>query len=804
MSEFAKKIGARNLLKAEKEWTKLDEKQLGFKEELRKDFETEKSPFVPEVATKANPVITRTNFTPPKGPSEIDTSDIEWFDKWQLQDFLDFQEIRVQSGEKLSNEDKFKLRKAGRLLENVNTVSVNDFSDLNTRDERQLDSMINDLETRSKMPWWLNAMDSARLSRAKSLRSNRLAWEQANSRAKEEQDLIIKWLEARERSINSDFNSRRSEAIEAGNRLKDSAQWALSFSGFWRSTFAAEQQQEIQRKVNWSIAVLEAERNAALELARAEAQGASWRVIESLQNYLNELETKSSELLAENVWLMNEFNKKATASYQEKVDNILKLADAYSVDLWELSEDDAQLVSSYATLAIDWKWNINESFLKQIPPRLVWHVLKEAALIKWAIPEWETEFWFSNVWDWVVAVTNPQTGEVEFKQAPMSPTQLANLEKINVDVETQRQELMKWSWFNEFNTGNVVGIWSGWVTAYGTEANPFWLDVDWSIWDPIDSPVDWKVVEVWDDKDWYGKYIVVEDLNGNKVRYAHLDSIGLWVWDQVFSGQMIATVWNTGFVIPWPEWDWSHVDITLFDEKWRMRKPQEVEQYINSQWSSFWTASDQREVRLDMIRRWNVTKSDRLDIAEKAIKWWRHQEFLDAQREWLSVDLTDVQQKQYNKEYDRFNANPIVKQFEEWLSQFEWLQFALSDRSGPWDMAWIFGFMKTLDPSSVVREGEFDSAARSAGVVNKRKNIFTRMNTWKLLTPEQAEDFKKIARVFIERKASSYDRKYDDMINVYEKFWIPTNLAPARATDQLRQFLTENTTQTKADFDFIE
>jgi len=34
-------------------------------------------------------------------------------------------------------------------------------------------------------------------------------------------------------------------------------------------------------------------------------------------------------------------------------------------------------------------------------------------------------------------------------------------------------------------------------------------------------------------------------------------------------------------------------------------------------------------------------------------------------------------------------------------------------------MSGIFQFMKSLDPQSVVREAEFETAANSAGVVNK-------------------------------------------------------------------------------------
>ena len=60
---------------------------------------------------------------------------------------------------------------------------------------------------------------------------------------------------------------------------------------------------------------------------------------------------------------------------------------------------------------------------------------------------------------------------------------------------------------------------------------------------------------------------------------------------------------------------------------------------------------------------------------------------------------------------------------------------ALNANSGAGDTAAIFKFMKTLDPNSTVREGEFALAAQAAGKFDEWSNVFNRLEEGKLLTP---------------------------------------------------------------------
>jgi hypothetical protein len=57
------------------------------------------------------------------------------------------------------------------------------------------------------------------------------------------------------------------------------------------------------------------------------------------------------------------------------------------------------------------------------------------------------------------------------------------------------------------------------------------------------------------------------------------------------------------------------------------------------------------------------------------------------------------------------------------------------------DVALVFGFMKTLDPKSTVREGEFATAEQTRGVPDSIRGIYNKVITGERLTPEQRADF---------------------------------------------------------------
>lgn len=96
--------------------------------------------------------------------------------------------------------------------------------------------------------------------------------------------------------------------------------------------------------------------------------------------------------------------------------------------------------------------------------------------------------------------------------------------------------------------------------------------------------------------------------------------------------------------------------------------------------------------------------------------------------------------------------------------------------------------MKTLDPTSTVREGEFALAAKSAGVWEQFKNIPANKLEGTILTEDQRKAFGKLALKFIENKAKTYDTKYDDMARVLKSQGIPESYLPTKMSEQIRRY----------------
>ena len=76
--------------------------------------------------------------------------------------------------------------------------------------------------------------------------------------------------------------------------------------------------------------------------------------------------------------------------------------------------------------------------------------------------------------------------------------------------------------------------------------------------------------------------------------------------------------------------------------------------------------------------------------------------------------------------------------------------------------------MKSLDPQSVVRESEFELAAKSAGVTEYWKTTYQRVKDGEKLSPKQREAFGALAKQFILDKATIYDTKYNDYMRRLE------------------------------------
>jgi hypothetical protein len=100
----------------------------------------------------------------------------------------------------------------------------------------------------------------------------------------------------------------------------------------------------------------------------------------------------------------------------------------------------------------------------------------------------------------------------------------------------------------------------------------------------------------------------------------------------------------------------------------------------------------------------------------------------------------------YEKDlYSQYFASDPVKQYQGIKGGYEKLQQAAAQGSGPGDMSLIFGFMKMLDPTSTVREGEYASAQNSGGIPAQIQGLYNKAIDGQFLTEAQRQEFLRTA-----------------------------------------------------------
>ena len=97
------------------------------------------------------------------------------------------------------------------------------------------------------------------------------------------------------------------------------------------------------------------------------------------------------------------------------------------------------------------------------------------------------------------------------------------------------------------------------------------------------------------------------------------------------------------------------------------------------------------------------------------------------------------------------------------------------DTTGASDMALIFGFMKMLDPGSVVREGEFATAENAGGIPAKVRNMYNKAMSGEFLTPEMRQDFVNQAQKQYEAALQGHTALEGEYTRLSDKFGVPAS-----------------------------
>lgn len=731
---------------------------------------------VKKVATTTNPVITRsapapTSMTPP-------ATDFDNMTDSQLKDMIARGQLNPS---KLTQEEQFKLTRAWQVLQDraFQQTNVKPLQEQITTKQQELAAKEKELADRD-----------ARLKEAKLKELETLYW------------------------------VKRSREQEAGQKTMSAAQWVLSFSWFGRSTYAAEKQAEIQQTVNDNLSLLDQQKELAIQEYEASLRWATSEELAWYRTAITNLETKSAEIAWTLMQEMNKYNIENAKNMQEKIDNIINMAWAFSTT--PLPPEMDAYVSEIASGVIDNEWNIDNTLLEWMDTKTKWAVIRKAAEIKKSMPKaFEAPDTVKGD-DGSIYAWNEETGEFEKVITGSWPKSEWKSDGIGWFWRTNPVTWAPEEWNGQSMPSGWWGWgWGGWPTPQGKSnttdlikkregfrenayLDPVWIP---TIWYGFTS-VNWKPVQLWQTMSREQADVMLQDKIQEYSNWRNFVNADL-------SPSQEAALTSFEFNLWKGIWEKNAMGILEDVNKWNLQSAaKKMQQYVNA-WGKMlpWLANRRREeAQLLMTPKEFDLMSEapaqwkQYSQSQKNLMSWMKDKSLGAtelkllKQQWLTandvydynasqkwLELSDDQRTMYNTQLTAFRSNPVVKSFEEGIQNYDNIAASLDDTSWVGDMAWVFQFMKSLDPQSVVREQEFNTAAGSAGVVNKLWNTFAKLSEWKILTEEQAKAFKKLAKKYIENRAKSYDRLYWDMERALTNSKIDKSYFPTKASSTLKQ-----------------
>jgi hypothetical protein len=121
-----------------------------------------------------------------------------------------------------------------------------------------------------------------------------------------------------------------------------------------------------------------------------------------------------------------------------------------------------------------------------------------------------------------------------------------------------------------------------------------------------------------------------------------------------------------------------------------------------------------------------------------------------------------------------YRGEDPVKTFQATRDAYEKVRTSAQLSTAQGDMGLIYGFMKMLDPTSVVREGEYATAENSGGIPDTVANWYNRAKDGQRLTPQQRQEFVAAAEAQYrntEKNLQEVNARYKGLADQYE---VPT------------------------------
>lgn len=138
----------------------------------------------------------------------------------------------------------------------------------------------------------------------------------------------------------------------------------------------------------------------------------------------------------------------------------------------------------------------------------------------------------------------------------------------------------------------------------------------------------------------------------------------------------------------------------------------------------------------------------------------------------------DMEEMFKNEQGLRKEFDGMTKDFRAVENGYNKIAAAFEDPSPAGDIAGLIGYMKVLDPGSVVREGEFATAQNAGGVPTRIRSLYNNVKEGTRLTPEQREDFMNQSTSLFNSQVELYNREANDYRRLAEEYKLrPDNIA---------------------------
>ena len=213
------------------------------------------------------------------------------------------------------------------------------------------------------------------------------------------------------------------------------------------------------------------------------------------------------------------------------------------------------------------------------------------------------------------------------------------------------------------------------------------------------------------------------------------------------------------------------------------------------------------KIKLDMEKLNEVIQGQVLENQTKILDLNNYNEktFLEFEKQKLEIRKLQYELDNPKKDWEeikiqteymnKWNNSPITTMMREKQGFMQNLISNAGENTGAGDLSFIFQYMKMLDPRSVVREGEFETAKRTGGIPASVWAAYEGIKSGKLLSPAVKADFLSAAGKMYLQEVENYNKERATYLDIAAQNGLKAELAvPSIAfdTDLIEQITNAN------------